>query len=214
MIQPVETPAAERTEEEKGAIYKEAKRILEGLLFCSEEPITLRRLKNALEDFHPLEMDEVRRLLQELAAEYESQERAFRLEEIAKGYLLRTCGDLSPYISQLLKSSRPERISHAAAEVLAIIAYRQPITRPEIDEIRGVDCSSILYSLLERQLIEPLGKKDVPGRPTLFGVTHRFLRHFGLKDRNDLSKIAGKMPPLPEPEESVEACAMPEEPSA
>ncbi|NGX42669.1 MAG: hypothetical protein K940chlam7_00953 [Chlamydiae bacterium] len=178
--------------EDKTEIYLQAKRIIEGLLFCHSEPITLRKMKKVLETFHPLESNEVRQLVQELSQEYEEQNRAFRLEEIAKGYILRTREEFSPYIRILMKSSRPERLSHASAEVLAIIAYRQPVTRPQIDEIRGVDSSGILYTLLERQLIEPMGKLEVPGRPTLFGVTQNFLKHFGLKDMKDLPKIDGE----------------------
>ena len=204
MTQNIEVPVLEVEEEptpppeDKTEIYRQAKRIIEGFLFCSEEPISLRKMKNALESFHPLEKDEVRQLVKELAEEYENQDRAFRLEEIAKGYLLRTSEEINPYIVNLVKSARPERLSHAAAEVLAIIAFRQPITRPQIDEIRGVDCSGIIYTLLERQLIEPVGKMEVPGRPTLFGVTNNFLKHFGLKDLKDLPKIAEKEKEKPE----------------
>ncbi|MFQ5729056.1 MAG: SMC-Scp complex subunit ScpB [Waddliaceae bacterium] len=200
MTQNMEAPALE-TDKEPGfpentaEIYRQAKRIIEGILFCSNEPISLRRMKNALEAFHPLGKDEVLRLVKELGEEYETQDRAFRLEEIAKGYLLRTSEEINPYILSLIKNTRPERLSHAAAEVLAIVAFRQPITRPQIDEIRGVDCSGIIYSLLERQLIEPVGKMEVPGRPTLFGVTNNFLKHFGLKDLKDLPKISESKPP-------------------
>ena len=165
------------------------KRMIEGVLFVSNEPVSLRKMQEVLESTHPLELNEVRQLIEELKNEYIQQNRAFRLEEIANGYLLRTCEDLNATIEMLLKSSRNEKLSHSAAEVLAIIAYRQPITRPQIEEIRGVDSSGSVYTLIERQLIEPVGKLEVPGRPTLFGVTNRFLQHFGLRDVSDLPKI-------------------------
>ena len=96
---------------------------------------------------------------------------------------------MSPYIEAIGVSRRGEKLSQAAAEVLAIIAYKQPITRPQIDAIRGVDSSGTIYNLLERQLIEPLGKLEAPGRPTLFGITKNFLEHFGLKDVKQLPPL-------------------------
>lgn len=175
--------------EDKTEIYRQGKRIIEALLFCSSDPIPLRKLCEALKTYHPMDREEVRRLVAELGNEYDEQSRSFRLDEIAKGYILRTCEEFSSYIHSLLKNAKPERLSHAASEVLAIIAYKQPITRPQIDDIRGVDSSGIIYSLLERQLIEPVGKLEVPGRPTLFSVTKTFLKHFGLKDLKNLPKV-------------------------
>ena len=202
-----QTADGELSPEEMETVYRQAKRIMESLLFCSSEPITLRRMMNVLQTYHPLEKGEVKQLLEELASEYEEQNRSFRLEEIAKGYILRTCEEFSSYIHALLKTARPEKLSHAATEVLAIIAFRQPITRPQIDEIRGVDSSGIVSTLLERQLIEPAGKLDVPGRPTLFGITKHFLKYFGLKDLKELPDMGIKIPspPKPEPEEVQEA---------
>lgn len=165
------------------------KRIIEGILFVSNEPVSIRKMQEVLEPTHSLDFAEIQQIVNELKNEYILQNRAFRLEEIAKGYLLRTCEDLNGTIELLLKNSRNEKLSHSAAEVLAIIAYRQPITRPQIEEIRGVDSSGSVYTLIERQLIEPAGKLEVPGRPTLFKVTNRFLQHFGLRDVDDLPKI-------------------------
>jgi segregation and condensation protein B len=165
------------------------KRIIEGILFVTDEPISLCKIQNILESTHPLKLEELRQIINELKNEYVQQNRAFRLEEIANGYLLRTCEDLNAFIELLFKNFKKEKLSHSAAEVLAIVAYRQPITRPQIEEIRGVDSSGSVYTLIERQLIEPVGKLEVPGRPTLFGVTNRFLQHFGLRDVSDLPKI-------------------------
>lgn len=194
--QSAETQDEELSLDEKAAVCQQAKRIIEALLFCSTEPVTLRRMTNVLHTYHPLDKSEVKQLLDELTLEYEEQHRSFRLEEIAKGYILRTCEEFSSYIHALLKTARPEKLSHAAAEVLAIIAFRQPITRPQIDEVRGVDSSGIVSTLIERQLIEPAGKLEVPGRPTLFAITKNFLKYFGLKDINELPNMGSniKMP--------------------
>lgn len=165
------------------------KRIIEGILFAMSEPVSLRKLREALEFRHPVSNEELLALVHEIQADYIQQNRGFRLEEIGQGYLLRTCEDIHPFIEVVTKNVKSEKLSPSAAEVLAIIAYRQPITRPQIDEIRGVDSSGCIYALVERQLIEPLGKLEVPGRPTLFGVTKRFLQHFGLREASDLPKI-------------------------
>jgi segregation and condensation protein B len=126
----------------------------------------------------------------ELQQDYLSQQRAFRLEEIAEGFLLRTCEEYSPFLDLLYRNKRTEKLSQASAEVLAIIAYKQPITRPQIEAIRGVDCSGIIQNLLERQLITPSGKLEAPGRPTLYETTNDSLKHFGLRSTEELSNIS------------------------
>ena len=181
-----------------------AKRIIEGLLFSASEPVSLRKLKEILSTLHPFSHSDVKELIHLLKEEYVEQNRAFQIEEIAKGYVLRTCEEYNHYIQLLLKHSRPDRLSHAALEVLAIISYKQPITRPQIDQIRGVDSSGIIHTLLDRQLIEPCGKLEVPGRPTLYSVTLHFLQHFGLKDRSDLPKFPYDRPKQVEKEEIVD----------
>lgn len=168
------------------------KRIIEALLFVSHEPISFNKLREVLDSVEPLKPRQLQDLLQELAEEYILQQRAFRLEEIAQGYILRTCREYGPYIDLLFRNKRTEKLSPAAAEVLAIIAYRQPITRPQIEAIRGVDSSGVIQSLLERQLIEPVGRMEAAGRPTLYGITTYFLKHFGLRD---LKELPGWQPP-------------------
>lgn len=158
------------------------KRILEALLFASSDPLPLEKLSEVTE----LSTKEVRSLLEELKTEYDTEERAFQLEEIAEGFILRSREAFNPYIAQLHPGRRRARLSHAVAEVLAIVAYRQPITRPQIESIRGVDSSGHVQQLLERGLVEALGKLEVPGRPTLYGVTKEFLQHFGLRDLDEL----------------------------
>lgn len=169
------------------------KRIIEALLFVSHEPISFNKIREVLDSVEPLKPRQIQDLLQEMAEEYILQQRAFRLEEIAQGYILRTCKEYGPYIDSLFRNKRTEKLSPAAAEVLAIIAYRQPITRPQIEAIRGVDSSGIIQSLLERQLIEPVGRMEAPGRPTLYGITTYFLKHFGLRD---LKELPGWQPPI------------------
>lgn len=162
------------------------KRIIEALLFVSHEPISFTKIREVLDSVELLRPRQIQDLLQEMAEEYILQQRSFRLEEIAQGYILRTCKEYGPYIDLLFRNKRTEKLSPAAAEVLAIIAYRQPITKPQIEAIRGVDSSGVIQSLLERQLIEAVGKLEAPGRPTLYGITTYFLKHFGLRDLNEL----------------------------
>lgn len=163
---------------------KQIKKIIEALLFTASDPIPLRKIREVIETQYPVKAEELKQWIAELAEEY--QERAFSLEEIGNGYILKTKEEYSSFIQILHNNFRKDRLSHAALEVLAIIAYKQPITRPQIEEVRGVDCSSIIYTLIERQLVESVGKLEVPGRPTLFGVTQNFMKHFGIRDLKEL----------------------------
>jgi segregation and condensation protein B len=164
------------------------KRMIEALLFSSNEPIPFNKIREIADTIQPLRPAVIKQLIEDLQQEYITQQRAFRLEEIGQGYLLRSCEEFGPYIDQLYRNKRAEKLSQASVEVLAIIAYKQPITRPQIEAIRGVDSTGTIQNLLERQLIEPVGKLEAPGRPTLFGITKDFLKHYGLKDLNDLPK--------------------------
>ncbi len=168
----------------------QVKRIIEALLFACSDPLPFQKIREITDSFYPLRPMILRQIVDELQHDYVIQQRAFRLEEIAQGFVLRSCEEYSPYIEQLYRNKRTEKLSHAAAEVLAIIAYKQPITKPQIEAIRGVDSSGTLQNLLDRQLIEAVGKLEAPGRPTLYGITHGFLKHFGLKDLEGLPKIS------------------------
>lgn len=170
-------------------IKLKAKRIIEALLFASSEPVSFQKLREVIEAFHPIKPKVLKELIEDLEEEYISQQKAFRLEEVALGYVLKTCEEYSQYIELLFRAKRAEKLSQAAAEVLAIIAYKQPITRPEIDAIRGVDSSGTLQNLQERRLIEPMGKMEAPGRPTLYGITDHFLTHFNLRDIKELPSL-------------------------
>lgn len=184
------SPASEQEplEQVDAQIRRHAKRVIEALLFSCHDPLPLSKIREVTDTFCDLAPRHLRGILEELQQGYISQQRAFKLEEIAQGYVLRTHEEYAPYIDILQRQRRGEKLSPASTEVLAIIAFRQPVTRPQIDAIRGVDSSGTLMQLLDRQLIEPQGKLEAPGRPTLYGTTKEFLKHFGFKDLSELNK--------------------------
>lgn len=165
------------------------KKIVEALLFASHEPLSFQRIREIIETKWPLKPKLLRDAINDLQEDYLEQQRSFRLEETSLGYILKTREEYSPYVEQLFRNKRSEKLSQAAIEVVAIIAYKQPITKPQIDAIRGVDCSGILQNLLDRELIQPAGKLDAPGRPTLYETTPQFLSHFGLGSLGELPGI-------------------------
>ncbi|TMQ05979.1 MAG: SMC-Scp complex subunit ScpB, partial [Deltaproteobacteria bacterium] len=159
------------------------KHLVEALIFASDRPLTVQRLRQLAR------VGEVRRLeqaLTELADEY--RERGLVLQQVSGGYQFRTRTQFSPWVQQLI-AGRPVRLSRAQLETLAIIAYRQPITRPEIDDIRGVDSSATLKLLIDRMLIRVLGKREEVGRPMLYGTTKEFLDFFSLGDLRELPTL-------------------------
>lgn len=184
-LEPVEEPSKSRERIQKGLI----KRIVESLLFASNEALSFQRLRDIIEAKIPVKPKMLRDAIDDLQEDYAAQARAFRLEESPLGYLLKTKEEYAGYIEQLFRNKRTEKLSQAAIEVMAIIAYKQPITKPEVDAIRGVDCSGTLQNLLERELIEPRGKRDAPGRPTLYATTAHFLTHFGLRSLEELPEL-------------------------
>jgi segregation and condensation protein B len=159
--------------------------IIEGLLFVSDGPMTLDRLTELLPDY---ERASVRLAVQELRDDYEQRGAGVHLVEVAGGWQLRTVPELMPYLSRMVKG-RPARFSQSALETLAIVAYRQPITRQEIEYLRGVDTGAVLKTLLEKKLVKILGKKDIPGRPIIYGTTREFLEVFNLKDLKGLPTL-------------------------
>lgn len=166
----------------------EIKTVIEALLFATSEPLGIQRIKQIVCSTHEVSIDDIDKALDELQQEYQAT-RAFELHSIAEGYVLRTKPAYHTFISQLFKNRRTEKLKAASLETLAIIAYKQPITRAEVEEIRGVDSSSIISQLHERSLIEPVGILQVPGKPTLFGTTSEFLKRFGLKDLSELPPL-------------------------
>lgn len=171
---------------------REVERIVEALLFSSSEPLPLNKIKEIIETTYPVKLKELKILLVQLKDTYEKENRGFQLDEIAEGFLLRTVQDLFPYVELLHKDRRGEKLSKAAMEVLAIIAFKQPITRTQIESIRGVDSSGTIYSLQERGLIEVTGRLETPGRPSQYGLTKGFLKHFGLKNFEQLHLLFEK----------------------
>jgi segregation and condensation protein B len=167
---------------------QEIKRIIEGLLFSCNDPLSLDKIREVIYSSYPLKSQELIELIHELKKEYSESNRAFKIDYIAQGYLLRTVEDVHPYIELLHQNRRSEKLTKAAIEVLAIIAHKQPITRGEIEKIRGVDSTGSLSSLMERELIEVVGRKESPGRPTQYGITKRFLHHFGLNNIQEITK--------------------------
>jgi segregation and condensation protein B len=168
---------------------EEIKRIIEALLFASGEALSLDKLREIIGTSYPVRSRELQKLIEELSATYQKEERPFQIAQIAGGYLLRTDPRMHPYIEKLGQDRRKERLSQAAIEVLAIVAHRSPITRREIENLRGVDCTGTVLSLVERGLIEPAGRKEAPGRPVQYKITKQFLQHFGLKDLQDLTAL-------------------------
>lgn len=162
----------------------ELKPIVESLLFVSDGPLRCERICEALE----AERGAVLKVLAELEADYRDARRGFYLQQVAEGYQLRTRPEYADWVLRLNKT-RPVRFSRAALEALAIIAYRQPVTRAEIDYLRGVDSGGVIKTLLERHLIRILGKKDVPGKPLIYGTTREFLEFFGLRDLASLPTL-------------------------
>jgi segregation and condensation protein B len=179
-------PAKVEIKEDRGStLHREIKGTIEALLFAANEPLPLRQIREITDNITPLRPKALKTIIEELKNEYEKEERAFRLDEIGDGYLLRTVPRFGPYVEMLVNRRRQEKLSPAATEVLAIISYRQPVTRSVIDGIRGVDSSGALYALIERELIECVGRLEAPGRPALYSVTPRFMQHFGIKDMEE-----------------------------
>ena len=163
---------------------------VEALLFVSKQPLTVRNVRRALGDDVRLTEGQAVAIIEELRVSYLQEARGFRLVEIAGGYQLRTASEFAPYILTLLKAPREERLSQPALETLAIVAYRQPVVKAEVEAIRGVDVSAMLQKLIDRGLVRIAGRKEVPGRPFLYETTRLFLEHFGLGRVEDLPHIS------------------------
>lgn len=164
---------------------KSLKMIIEALLFSSDKPLTVKDINDCVPDS---ERSEIRNALKVLQHDYEVLDRSFILKEVAQGYQFRSRPEYGSYILRMLQKT-PNRLSKAAMETLAIIAYKQPILRHEIERLRGVDVGGILRTLLEKDLIKIMGRKELPGRPLIYGTTKRFLEVFDLKDLSSLPKL-------------------------
>jgi segregation and condensation protein B len=159
--------------------------IIEAILFASEAPLTAERVAEILPE---TEKREITALLEKLVQDHETRGGGFCLMEVAGGYQFRTRQDMAPWIRKL-KAARPAMLSPAALETLAVVAYRQPLVKSEIDRIRGVDVSGALKGLLDKKLVRIVGRKDVPGKPIIYGTTRKFLEVFNLRDLSELPTL-------------------------
>lgn len=159
--------------------------IIESLVFTAESALSTDRICDLLEEFG---RDEIKAALAEIVAHHQGRGGGFELVEVAGGWQFRTRPAFHGYITRHIKT-RAAKFSQSALETLAIIAYRQPITRAEVEHLRGVDCGGVLKSLLEKHLVRILGKKDIPGRPLIYGTSKEFLEIFGLKDLKSLPTL-------------------------
>jgi len=188
---------------------EDVRSIVESLLFVADGPLTLQRIQEVIEG---TSKEEIRSVVMELQDELESNRRGVRLVEVAGGFQMRTAKGNADWVKKFL-GGRPARMSRATLETLAIIAYRQPITKAEIEAIRGVDVDGVISTLMERELIRAVARKDVPGRPFLYGTTQQFLELFNLKDLTHLPTLKEMeeitLPEIPGeeiPVESTEEC--------
>jgi segregation and condensation protein B len=164
--------------------------VLEALLFASDAPIEAERIQEVLELDSPAA---ARELVDALGRRLDGEGRALQVLEVGGGFRLVTRPEVAPWLVKLQRSKTKSRLSRPALETLAIIAYRQPVSRPDVDAIRGVNSEGVLDNLLDRRMIRIAGRKDSPGRPFLYETTREFLVAFGLRDVSDLPKVEGEL---------------------
>jgi segregation and condensation protein B len=163
----------------------ELKSIVENVLLAADQPVNAGELEKIF--LNTAEKNELQVILEELKEEYQS--RNLQILEVADGYQLCTRHEFNDWIRKFLKLDRSSRLSQPSLDTLSIIAYKQPLTRQEVDDIRGVDSSGVVKTLLEKKVIGPAGRKKVPGRPIMYRTTQKFLEYFGLKDLSDLPTL-------------------------
>jgi segregation and condensation protein B len=167
-------------------LMEELKRIVEALLFASPDPLTITRIRSIVPG---VEAGHVTEVLDALSLDYLEQGRSFQIVEIGGGFQLTTKADYAIWVGKLLESRSQQKLSKAALETLAIVAYKQPVLRSQIEGIRGVNVDGVLRTLMERDLVRMVGRGEGPGRPLLFGTTRDFLMRFGLSRLSDLPKM-------------------------
>ncbi|MBI5233449.1 MAG: SMC-Scp complex subunit ScpB [Deltaproteobacteria bacterium] len=159
--------------------------LIEAILFAADEPLSIERLSNVLEG---IKKEDIREAIKELKEGFCLDNRGLYIEDVANGYQMRTKAEYSAWIRRLYKTA-PSKISKASMETLAMIAYRQPVTRGEVESIRGVDSAAVLKTLMDRRLVRIVGRQDLPGRPVVYGTTREFLEVFGLNDLSSLPSL-------------------------
>ena len=206
------------------------KHAVEALVFASPKPITLEEIAKAirgaaveteiltLQPMSEVKEADVAAAIEELKAEYAQQERAFQITEQVNGFAMATVKEAADFVRQLYPEAKPTRLSGPALETLAIIAYRQPVTRADMEAVRGVAVDGVMQVLLDRSLVKIVGRAEVPGRPLLYATTEYFLQHFGLKNvdelpnADELRRVALPKAEIPE-EEKPAAAEAPEVPA-
>jgi segregation and condensation protein B len=170
------------------------RQLIEGLIFAADEPLSVRQIKAIYEqetqegESRHIEQEEVQRIIQDLNDEYQRLDKAYRIVAIAGGFQFATMKEYAEWIGRLYKEQSRRKLSQSSLESLAIIAYKQPISKPEIESIRGVNCDYVLRTLLEKELVTITGRAETVGRPLLYGTTREFLKHFGLNEVTDLPR--------------------------
>lgn len=179
----------------------ELKSIVEAILFAAQQPLTIQEIRvfitkpdvaentELIDEFKKTKDVEISTAIEKLKLDYAQQGCSFQIQEVAGGFQLVSQPQFAPWLKQLFDERRSNRLSPAALETLAIIAYRQPITRADIESVRGVAVDGVVQTLLERGLISLVGRAEIPGRPILYGTTQLFLQHFGLNDINQLPAV-------------------------
>lgn len=165
---------------------EKAKKVIEALIFASSKPLTVAEIKKATKVLSAVQIE---KYIAEVKEEYRAAGRAFEVVEIAGGYELSTKKEFAAWILRIELQRKARQATQSALETLAILAYKQPLTRAEIEALRGVDVSGVISTLMEKGFIKIVGKKEVPGRPFLYGTTDKFLEHFGLKSLQQLPSI-------------------------
>jgi len=163
-----------------------AKAVIEAVIFAADRPVSVDQLARVIDE---LDGDTVAQLIRELQHEYDAAQRSFQIVAIANGFQICTRNEYAPWIKKFYITEISSRLSVAALEALAIIAYRQPVTRAEVEEIRGVNSDSVIRTLLERNLVKVIGRKQAPGKPMIYATTTEFLMHFGLRDLSELPSV-------------------------
>ncbi len=166
----------------------ELKRSIEALLFASEKPLSAEEIQEAFQD--DVSQAEIQAQVHELRNEYETERRGFRVYEIAGGFQIASAIDFAEILKRFYQAREKKKMTPASLETLSVIAYRQPVTRADIEAIRGVNVDAAVKGLMEKALIRIVGRKEVPGRPILYGTTRDFLERFGLKSLNDLPPLS------------------------
>ncbi len=162
------------------------KNIIEAMLFVSDKPLFLSEIKSVLEG---PDASEIKEVMAELSGEFETQGRALRIKEIAGGYQIITDPVFAPWLKKLYKTAGSDRLSGPGLETLAIIAYRQPASKPEVEAIRGVNVDGVLKTLIEKNLVKIMGRRETVGRPIIYSTTQEFLQYFGLNSLEELPKL-------------------------